>query len=86
MVDAYQDITIQFQLYRMTGRDYSLLALILGLEIAVIAAGGTQASFTPKLKISPLGWGFPAYCCLLLIPTLLHIKEVIAWRISRWKM
>ena len=76
----------QFQLYRMTGRDYSLLALILGLEIAVIAAGGTQASFTPKLKISPLGWGFPAYCCLLLIPTLLHIKEVIAWRISRWKM
>ena len=70
----------------MTGRDVFLLVLILGLEIAVIAAGGTQASFTPKLKISPLGWGFPAYCCLLLIPTLLHIKEVIAWQISRWNM
>ena len=68
--------------------DYGLagLVLILGLEIAVIAAGGTQASFTPKLKISPVGWGFPAYCCLLLIPTLLHIKEVIAWQISRWNM
>ena len=76
----------RFQLYRMTGRDVFLLVLILGLEIAVIEAGGTQASFTPKLKISPLGWGFPAYCCLLLIPTLLHIKEVIAWQISRWNM
>lgn len=75
-----------FRLYRMTVRDYILLALILGLEIAVIAAGGTDASFTPRLKISPLGWGFPLYCCLLLIPTLLHIKEVIAWQISRSKI
>ena len=75
-----------FRLYRMTGRDYILLALILGLEIAVIAAGGTDASFTPRLKITPLGWGFPLYCCLLLIPTLLHIKEVIAWQISRSKI
>lgn len=75
-----------FRLYRMTARDYILLVLILGLEIAVIAAGGTEASFTPRLKITPLGWGFPLYCCLLLIPTLLHIKEVIAWQISRSKI
>lgn len=75
-----------FRLYRMTVRDYILLVLILGLEIAVIAAGGTEASFTPRLKITPLGWGFPLYCCLLLIPTFLHIKEVIAWQISRSKI
>lgn len=75
-----------FQLYRMTRRDWVLLALILGLEAAVIMAGGTSASFTPRLKISPLSWGFPLYCCLLLIPTILHLKETIVWRCSRWKI
>ncbi len=76
----------RFQLYRLTGQDVALLIIILGLEIAVAAAGGTQASFTPKLKIAPLTWGFPLYCCLLLIPTFLHVKEVIAWQISRSKI
>lgn len=71
-----------FQLYRMTVQDWTLLGLILGLEIAVLAAGGTQASFTPRLKITPLGWGFPIYCIFLLLPAALHIKEAIAWRIS----
>ena len=75
-----------FQLYRMTRRDWVLLALILGLEAAVIMAGGTSVSFTPRLKISPLSWGFPLYCCLLLIPTILHLKETIVWRCSRWKI
>lgn len=75
-----------FQLYRMTRQDWVLLALILGLEAAVIMAGGTGASFTPRLKISPLSWGFPLYCCLLLIPTILHLKETIVWRCSRWKI
>ena len=63
-----------------------LLALILGLEIAVVMAGGTSASFTPRLKISPLGWGFPLYCCLLLIPTILHLKEAVVWQFFRWKI
>lgn len=75
-----------FQLYRMTRRDWVLLALILGLEAAVIMAGGTSASFTPRLKISPLGWGFPLYCCLLLIPTILHLKEAVVWQFLRWKI
>lgn len=71
-----------FRLYRMTVQDWTLLGLILGLEIAVLAAGGTEASFTPRLKITPLGWGFPIYCIFLLLPAALHIKEAIAWRIS----
>mgnify|MGYP004731329239 FL=1 len=75
-----------FQLYRLTGRDIGLFLLILGLEIAVMAAGGMQARYTPRLKIDSLTWGFPVYCCLLLIPAFLHIKEVIAWRISRSKI
>lgn len=71
-----------FQIYSMTSRDYVLLGLILGLEIAVIALGGTDASFTPRLKIGRAGWGLAVYGILLLLPTLLHIKEVISWRIS----
>ncbi len=71
-----------FRLYRMTVQDWTLLGLILSLEFAVLAAGGTQAAFTPRLKITPLGWGFPIYCIFLLLPAALHIKEAIAWRIS----
>ena len=71
-----------FQIYRMTLRDYILLGVIAGLEIAVVLLGGTGASFTPRLKIDPIGWGFPVYCVFLLIPTILHIKEVIVWRVS----
>lgn len=71
-----------FQIYRMTRRDYVLFALILGLEIAVLTLGGTDASFTPRLKIQPVGWALAVYGLFLLLPTLLHIKEVISWRIS----
>lgn len=75
-----------FQIYSVCVRDIILLILILILEFSVIAAGGTDASFTPKLKISPLGWGFPVYCILLLIPTALQLKETIVWRILRSKI
>ncbi len=72
-----------FQIYSLTRRDIFLLILILLLEIAVLLLGGTNASFTPRLKIDPIGFGLPVYCGFLLLPTLLQIKEVIAWRISR---
>lgn len=71
-----------FQLYRMTFLDFVLLGLILAGEIAVLFAGGTGAEYTPKLKIEAVGWGLPVYIVFLLIPIVLHIKEVIAWRIS----
>lgn len=71
-----------FRLYRMTGRDWALLALIVGLFCLVILAGGTDASYTPVMKAAPLGWGFPAYCALLLIPTIFEGKEAAAWHIS----
>lgn len=71
-----------FRLYRMTGRDWVLLILIGGLFSLVILAGGTDASYTPVMKAAPLGWGFPAYCALLLIPTIFEGKEAVAWRIS----
>lgn len=71
-----------FQIYRMTIRDWGLLVLILALEAAVLLLGGTGASFTPRLNIDPIGPGLPVYCLFLLIPVLLQIKEVIAWRVS----
>ena len=71
-----------FRLYRMTGRDWVLLILIGGLFSLVILAGGTDASYTPVMKAEPLGWGFPAYCALLLIPTIFEGKEAAAWHIS----
>ena len=71
-----------FRLYRMTGRDWVLLILIGGLFSLVILAGGTDASYTPVMKAAPLGWGFPAYCALLLIPTIFEGKEAAAWHIS----
>ena len=71
-----------FRLYRMTGRDWVLLTLIGELSCIVLLAGGTDASYTPAMKVAPLGWGFPAYCALLLIPTIFEGKEAAAWRIS----
>ena len=71
-----------FRLYRMTGRDWVLLTLIGALSCIVLLAGGTDASYTPVMKVAPLGWGFPAYCALLLIPTIFEEKEAAAWRIS----
>ncbi len=71
-----------FQLYRMTVLDGALLAATVLLALGVLAAGGTQASYTPVLSIAPLTWGFGAYCVYLLIPPVLHIKEAIQWRIS----
>ena len=72
-----------FQLYRLTPRDIFLLLLIAALEVSVILLGGTNASFTPRLKIDSVGPGLPVYCILLLLPTLLQIKEVLAWRVSK---
>lgn len=72
-----------FQIYRMSVRDWVLLAWILVLFVIVILAGGTAAVYTPQLSVAPIGWGFGAYCIYLLIPTALHIKEACAWHILR---
>lgn len=72
-----------FQLYRMTLRDWVLLALMLLLVMLVLLAGGTEADYTPVLHIAAPTWGFGAYCLYLLLPPALHGKEAIQWRISR---
>ena len=75
-----------FQIYRMTARDWALLALTVVLAAVVILSGGTGTTYTPELYIEPISWGFGAYCVYLLIPTALHIKEAITWHILRSKI
>ena len=82
-----------FQIYRMGAGDWVLLAvmaLLMGVVIAVSAMGATAAEFTPVLSITPItgiyAVGFAAYCAYLLIPTALHIKEAVQWRRSRSKI
>lgn len=79
-----------FQIYRFTRRDALLIAAMTVLTAAVIlsaAAGGTSARFTPVLDIAPLSGirsaaALAAYGAMLLLPTIMQIKEVILWHIS----
>ena len=72
-----------FQIYRMSTRDWVLLALIGILAAATLLGGEKGAEFIPALQIAPLTWGFAAYCGFLLVPTALHLKEAITWHILR---
>lgn len=71
-----------FQIYRFTFRDGVLLCAELLLGGAVILAGSTAASFTPRMHFDPVSWGFPAYCVFLLIPIFVEITEAVQWHIS----
>ena len=71
-----------FQIYRLTARDFVLLALEACLLLLVLCSGGTGASFTPIVTIDPPTWGLAAYGMYLMIPIALHMKEAIQWRIS----
>lgn len=71
-----------FQIYRLTVRDFVLLALEGALILLVLKAGGTTAEFTPAIEIAAPGWGLMAYGGYLLIPIILYGKECIQWHIS----
>ena len=76
-----------FMIYRMTGRDWGLLAVEVALIAVVVffaAMGSLSAAYTPVIDIAPLTVpGFAAYCAYLLIPTALQMKEVLQWPILR---
>ena len=78
-----------FMLYRMTAADWSLLGIMAVLLTGIVAAACCDqfaAVFTPVTEIAPASWGVCVYSCYLLIPTALHIKENVQWRISRSKI
>ena len=76
-----------FAIYRMTGRDWGLLAVLTALALGLIAAmaeGCTQAAFTPAWDIAPVA-PIPLLLYMLysLIPTLFNLQEALSWHISR---
>ena len=78
-----------FMIYRMTLTDWALLAamvVLLGLTVTAACLGQFAADFVPNLRLAPTSWGVVAYTLYLLIPTALHIKENVQWRISRSKI
>lgn len=76
-----------FMIYRMTGFDWGLLMAMAVLFGIAVFVGDKSAAFTPILSVASIGgWnalGLAAYGAFLLVPTVLHIKEAIQWRISR---
>ncbi len=79
-----------FSLYRIKKRDVMLLVLIAALAAAVVVSalrGAAAAQFLPEREFAPLSGanaaGFAAYCLFLLIPSVMHVKEVVSWNISR---
>lgn len=73
-----------FQIYRMTGADYRILATVaIGITFTVwgAATGATAAAYTPVFSAAPVGLFLPVYCVYLLIPTYIHLKEVLLCRI-----
>ena len=79
-----------FRMQKMKSSDIILLSVMAVLAAAIvrlIAGGGTAADYTPIMRITPVTGehlaGFAAYCVFLSLPTVLYIKEVVQWRISR---
>lgn len=78
-----------FMVYRMSGRDWAMLAVmgaLLTLVVLSAVTGQTRAEYLPQLFIAPPAWGVWAYGAYLLLPTALHVKEDILWHISRSKI
>lgn len=71
-----------YQQYSMQVKDWILLCVMAVLIIVVLLSGGTATTYTPDFSMEPLTSGFFAYCCYLMIPSLLHFKEVVLWSIS----
>ena len=74
-----------FQLYRMGCSDWWLLAFTV-VTAAITAYGGivgaAEAVYTPVFSTAPMTIFLPIYCIFLLIPTFIHVKEVLICRIS----
>lgn len=70
-----------FHLYAFNMRDVVLLFVMALLVLATILSGGFDAAYTPKLSVEPVGPGLVFYTLFLLIPTILHWKEVLQWHI-----
>lgn len=74
-----------YRIYRMTLRDWAVLALELILALSAVL-GIPTAEYAETITLSPVSWHYAAYWALLLIPIILAWKEAIQWRILRSKI
>lgn len=77
-----------FQIYRMTARDWAVIALEGALALWVVIAlarGAGDVSFTRRIKLAPLTWSYVGYWVYLLIPTAVEVIEQIRWKRIRAK-
>lgn len=73
-----------FQIYRMTTSDWYLLlftAATAAITVWGATTGAVTATYTPVFSAAPVSVFLPIYCIYLLIPTFIHIKEVLLCRI-----
>lgn len=82
-----------FTVYRVTTADLIsalIMLVMIGIVVFFAANGRMSAEFLPERNIAPVNGkniiGFIAYFVYLMIPTLLNIKEVIQWNISKSKI
>ena len=74
-----------FQIYRMGRSDWLLLVFTAATAAITVyggIAGATEAIYTPVFSAAPMTVFLPIYCNFLLIPTVIHLKEVLVCRIS----
>lgn len=75
-----------FMIYTMTSLDWGLLIIQILLLAGMVMLGDRTAEFTQELYIAPISGkkmpGLVCYCCYLLIPIALHMKEEVQWHIS----
>lgn len=73
-----------FQSYQFRNYDKWLLAVMIACVLVTVCGalrGNMQAAYTPDVTAAPLSVFLPVYCLFLLIPTYIHVKEVLLCRI-----
>lgn len=82
-----------FMIYKINKTDKSLmfLMILLAVIVALFALKGSMyAEFIPRWQMADISGinaiGFIAYLAFLFIPTALHIKEIVQWNISKYKI
>jgi len=73
-----------FQIYRFNGADWQTLLVLVAAAVLTVcgaATGAVEAAYTPAFSSAPISVVLPFYCIYLLIPTYIHLKEVLLCRI-----
>ena len=73
-----------FQVYTMRRADWYLLAVTVftaAITVWGAAAGAMTAEYTPNFSAASVSVFLPVYCIYLLIPTFIHLKEMLLCRI-----